>query len=141
MKVLGYEVNAVKTEGVCTKVVDGKVVEKNWSRIDLKSDDTVVLTLWAGKEQTDFEEGGKRTKYIVYRASKVPKDKTNNLRKKWWIRVNPNSSSLVTTTSKAGNIYREVIPEDVPKNWDVKAFYSEKNGKIGVSVKIKEIVD
>ena len=141
MKILGYEVKAVKSSGVSETEIDGKKVTRNWSRIDLKSDDTVVLTLWAGKEQTDFEEGGKRTKYIVYRASKVdPKDKTNNLRKKWWIRVNPNSSSLVTTKSSAGNVYQEAIPTEVPAGWDVKAFYAPSVKKVGVSVTIKEVL-
>lgn len=141
MKILGYEVVAVRSSGVSETEIDGKKVTRNWSRIDLKSDDTVVLTLWAGKEQTDFEEGGKKTKYVVYRASKVdPKDKTNQLRKKWWIRVNPKSSSLVTTKSSAGNVYQEVIPTEVPVGWDVKAFYAPSVKKVGVSVTIKEVL-
>ena len=142
MKILGYVVEAVKSTGVSSKVVDGKVVEKNWAKYDLKVGNTTVLTLWKDSEKTDFQEGGVMTKYATYRAAKAdPKNKDSKLRRKWWIRIAENSPALVTTTSKAGNTYKEVIPEDVPKNWDVKAFYSEKNGKIGVSVKIKEIVD
>lgn len=141
MKILNFDVTAVKTEGVSTKVVEGKEVTRNWAKYDLKVGDTIILTLWKDRETTDFQAGGIMTKYAVYKASKVdPKNKESKLRRKWWIRVDANDPALVTTTSKAGNTYKEVIPTEVPKGWDVKAFYYEKLGKVGVSVSIKETI-
>lgn len=138
MKILNFKLSAVKSEGV--KVVEG--VEKAWSRLDIYAESTngvkaVKLTLWGRQTIKDYEDGTSK-KLMVYQSS--PVEKGSKLRKKWWVPVSANNPALITTTSSKGNTYKEVLAEDVEKGFDIKAFYSEEKGKIGVSVKYIEEV-
>ena len=135
MKILGFEVSG-------KKVVGQKEDGTKWTRLDvvgksLNGVEAVKLQLW-GREVVEDREDGTSVKYMIYRASRVKKD--SDLRKKWWIPVSTNNPKLVTTTSKSGNKYQEVIPENVLPGWDIKAFYAPEIGKIGVSIKVKEVL-